>query len=153
MIPGNREIYQIGETYGTRELVGSYVNVGQLDGQFDFNVYDASLYTLANKNGSFIGLNSAVQASLEMFGHHHLMGNITGNQDKGRFISYAGGALRFDENAKEAGWTREVGVGDPVAYKRSAMMIAVVATVPGLPVIYYGDEVGSYGGNDFSNNG
>ena len=151
MIPEKREIYQIGETYGTRELVGSYVNAGQLDAQFDFNVYDACLYTLANKDGSFKGLNAAVQASMDMFGHHHLMGNITGNQDKGRFISYAGGTLRFDENAKVAGWTREIDVGDPVAYKRAAQMIAVVATIPGLPVIYYGDEVGSYGGNDPDN--
>jgi glycosidase len=151
VIPEGREVYQIGETYGTRELVGSYVNAGQLDAQFDFNVYDACASALAKPDGSFDALNDAIQASLNMFGHHHLMGNITGNQDRGRFISYAGGALRFDEDAKKAGWTREVGVGDPVAYKKSALLIGLISTIPGLPVIYYGDEVGSYGGNDPDN--
>ena len=79
------------------------------------------------------------------------MGNITGNQDRARFISYAGGQVRFDENAKKAGWTREVGVGDSLAYDKSKELFALVATLPGLPVIYYGDEVGSYGGNDPDN--
>lgn len=147
----NRDIYQIGETYGTRELVGSYVNAGQLDAQFDFNVYDAMVAALTRGDGSFTDLNDAVFASLDMFGHHHLMGNITGNQDRGRFISYAGGALRHDENAKAAGWTREVGVGDPVAYRKSELLMGLIATIPGLPVIYYGDEIGSYGGNDPDN--
>jgi glycosidase len=147
----DREVYQIGETYGTRELVGGYVNAGQLDGQFDFNVYDACVTTLVREDGTFEGLDQAVQASLEAFGHHHLMGNITGNQDRGRFISYAGGALKLEENAKVAGWTREVGVGDAVAYQKSALLMGIIATIPGLPVIYYGDEVGSYGGNDPDN--
>jgi hypothetical protein len=40
------------------------------------------------------------------------MGYITGNQDRARFISYAGGSLGFDENAKLAGWKRDIEVGD-----------------------------------------
>jgi glycosidase len=144
-------VYQIGETYGTRELVASYVNTGQLDAQFDFNVYDACVAALAAQDGSFVNLAESIEASLESFGHHHLMGNITGNQDRARFISYAGGQVRFDEDAKKAGWTREVGVGDTVAYEKSKELFALVATLPGVPVIYYGDEFGSYGGNDPDN--
>jgi len=144
-------IYQIGETYGTRELVASYVNSGQLDAQFDFNVYDACVSALVSEEGSFEDLSKAIKESLNYFGHHHLMGNITGNQDRARFISYAGGALNLSENAKKAGWTREVGVGDPVGYRKSKELMALVATLPGIPVIYYGDEIGSYGGNDPDN--
>ena len=76
------------------------------------------------------------------------MGYITGNQDRGRFISYAGGDLKFDENAKKAGWTREIGVGDTLGYNRLQMLMAFNMTIPGLPVIYYGDEYGMPGGND-----
>jgi len=151
VISTGKPLFQIGETYGSRELVASYLGSGKLDAQFDFNLYDACLASLANPEGSMTILDNAVKAGLESFGHHHLMGNITGNQDRGRFISYAGGALRFDEDAKAAGWTREVGVGDPVAYEKSKQLFAVISTIPGIPVVYYADEIGDYGGNDPDN--
>ena len=60
------------------------------------------------------------------------MGNISGNHDKCRFISLAGGAVRWDENDKAAGWEREIGVtadGDAAkeeqAYK-AAMLLEVI---------------------------
>ena len=37
-IPEQRSIYQVGETYGSPELINSYVKSGLLDGQFDFNL-------------------------------------------------------------------------------------------------------------------
>ena len=39
VVPEKRVPYQIGETFGSRELIGSYVNPGMLDAQFDFNLY------------------------------------------------------------------------------------------------------------------
>ena len=35
----DRDLWQIGETYGSPELIGSYVRSGMIDAQFDFNVY------------------------------------------------------------------------------------------------------------------
>jgi len=151
IIPQGREVYQIGETYGTRELISSYINAGQLDAQFDFGLYDAIVAALAQDAGSFKDFDAALGQSLNVYGHHHLMGNITGNQDRGRFISYAGGALRFDMDSKLQGWTMDIGVGDPVAYRKSNMLFGMIATIPGLPVVYNGDEIGSYGGNDPDN--
>ncbi|PKP34998.1 MAG: alpha-amlyase, partial [Bacteroidetes bacterium HGW-Bacteroidetes-15] len=84
-------------------------------------------------------------------GWNNLMGIITGNHDKGRFISYAGGAVSFDEDAKRAGWTREIGVGDPVGYKKLQLLNAFNLTIPGVPTIYQGDEFGQPGGNDPDN--
>ena len=76
------------------------------------------------------------------------MGYITGNQDRGRFTSYAGASLLFKEDAKVAGWTREITVGDKRGYLSTALLFAFNMTIPGLPVIYYGDEIGMPGGND-----
>lgn len=149
-IPENRRLYQLGETYGSPQLISSYVNSGQLDAQFDFNMYDAIVGVLAGDRG-FGDLASEIQKSLKYYGSNHLMGNITGNQDRARFISYASGALRFDEDAKKAGWTREIKVEDSVGYTKAAMLNAVVSTLPGIPVIYYGDEIGMPGGNDPDN--
>jgi glycosidase len=79
------------------------------------------------------------------------MGNITGNHDIPRFISYAGGALNFNEDAKEAGWNRDIEVEDTTGYYRLAMLTAFNMTVPGVPVIYYGDEIGMPGAGDPDN--
>lgn len=146
----NRPIFQVGETYGSPDLIRSYINTGMLDGQFDFNLYDASVNAFATK-ASFERLANTLKQGLNYYGSHHLMGNISGNQDRARFISYASGDVRFDEDAKKAGWTREIGMSDTTAYNKLAMLQAFNLTTPGIPCIYYGDEYGSIGGNDPDN--
>lgn len=146
-----RPIYQVGETYGSYELIRSYINTGMLDAQFDFNLYDTSVNAFAKDNTSFEQLSSTLMQGLEYYGSNHLMGNITGNQDRARFISYASGDVRFDEDAKVAGWTRDIIISDSTAYKKLEMLHAFNLTIPGVPCIYYGDEYGSPGGNDPDN--
>jgi len=146
-----RPIYQIGETYGSPELIRSYVNTGMLDAQFNFNLYDASVAVFAGEDEPLTRLSDALAESLQYYGNHHLMGNITGNQDRARFISYASGDVKFDEDAKKAGWTRNIELSDTVAYGKLAMLHAFNLTTPGIPCIYYGDEYGSIGANDPDN--
>ena len=143
--------YQIGETYGSPELISSYVSSGMLDAQFDFNLYDNAVAVFARDNESFERLQNSLVQSLQYYGYHNLMGNITGNQDRPRFISLAGGSLRFDEDSKYAGWTRDIGVGDSSGYEKLKMLHAFNLTIPGIPVIYYGDEYGMPGANDPDN--
>jgi cyclomaltodextrinase len=144
----NRAVYQIGETYGGPELIASYIGPGMLDGQFDFNVYDAAIGVFARESDPFTNLDNTLHTSFDFYGNMNLMGYITGNQDRGRFISYAGGDLKFGENTKAAGWQRDIGVGDTLGYRKLSMLTAFNMTIPGLPVIYYGDELGIPGGND-----
>jgi cyclomaltodextrinase len=150
-LPADKSVFQIGETYGSRELINSYIGSGMMDSQFDFNVYDDAVAAFAKPNVSFAKLNASLLESLDYYGYHNLMGYISGNQDRARFISYAGGSLKFEENAKQAGWTRDIEVGDPVGYKKLCMLNAFNMTIPGVPTIYYGDEYGSPGGNDPDN--
>lgn len=149
--PKNKSVFQIGETYGSRELINSYINTGMLDAQFDFNLYDDAVATFARDEVSFSRLTTSLKESLSYYGDHNLMGYITGNQDRARFISYADGSVRFDEDAKLAGWTREINVQDTTAYRKLSSLTAFMMTIPGVPVIYYGDEYGSPGGNDPDN--
>lgn len=151
VVPKDKRIYQIGETYGSRSLIASYINTGMLDAQFDFNLYDDAVPVFALDDEPMERLHNSLLESFKYYGNHHLMGNITGNQDRPRFISYAGGELSFEEDAKEAGWKREIGVGDPVGYDRLAMLMAFNMTIPGIPIIYYGDEIGMPGGGDPDN--
>ena len=151
VIPQGRKVYQIGETFGSRELIKSYINPGMLDAQFEFNLYWDAKTAFATDNSSFRDLNYSMQQSFSYFGEHNLMGNITGNQDMARFISYASGALSFSEDASDAGWKRDVGVKDTIGYRKLASLMAFNMTIPGIPVIYYGDEYGMPGAGDPDN--
>jgi len=147
-------IYQIGETYGSHELINSYIGSGLLDAQFDFNMYDNALPVFATEGESMTRLGEALEASLNIYGYHHLMGNITGNQDKPRFMSYADGTLSFDTpwmEYKRIGWKQTIEVQDSLAYRKMAMFNAFNLTIPGIPILYYGDEIGMAGAGDPDN--
>ncbi|MEM7298091.1 MAG: alpha-amylase family glycosyl hydrolase [Bacteroidota bacterium] len=144
-------VYQIGETYGSPELIKSYVTTGMLNAQFDFNMYDKAVSAFAGGGSTLSDLAGALRESLKYYGDHNLMGYITGNQDRARFISYADGSLRFDEDAKHAGWNREITIQDTLAYRKLSALTAYMMVIPGIPCIYYGDEYGSPGGNDPDN--
>ncbi len=148
----NPRLYQIGETYGSPELIGSYVSSGMLDAQFDFNLYDAAVATFGVANATFERLHETLSASLQQYGQHHVMGNITGNHDRPRFISLAAGDVRFDEDAKLAGWTRDIlAPKASTPYQQLLLLHAFNVAVPGVPTIYYGDEYGEPGANDPDN--
>jgi glycosidase len=149
----NQPIYQIGETYGSRELIASYVHTGMLDGQFDFGLYDAALAALG-QGGSLADLAESWEQSLNVYGSHHLMGNISGNHDKPRFISFADGTLSPStpwQEYKRIGWKQTIPIGDTVGYQRLALLHAFNMTIPGIPIIYYGDEIGMPGAGDPDN--
>ncbi len=148
--PG-RPIWMIGETYGSPELIGSYVKTGMLNAQFDFNVYFTTREALCGLKGLDEALNNEL-TSLRTYGAHHTMGNISGNHDQIRFASIAGGAIDISSQGKEEGWTREVGIGDAeTAYKRALLLEVFNLTIPGVPCIYQGDEYAEVGGNDPDN--
>ena len=148
--PG-RPIWMIGETYGSPELIGSYVKTGMLNAQFDFNVYFTAREALCGIKGLDEALNNEL-TSLRTYGAHHTMGNISGNHDQSRLASVLGGAISIFSQGKEEGWTQEIGIGDTaVAYKRALLMEVLNMTLPGVPCIYQGDEYAEVGGNDPDN--
>jgi cyclomaltodextrinase len=151
VIPEKRAVYQIGETFGSRELIKSYITPGMMDAQFDFSVYFDAVTAFSQDNTSLKDLNASLYETFFYFGNHHVMGNITGNQDLARFISYASGALSPSEDAVAAGWDRDIEVKDTTGYKKLSMLMAFNMTVPGIPVIYYGDEFGMPGAGDPDN--
>ena len=150
-IPEKKKLFQIGETFGSRELIGSYVSSGMLDGQFDFNLYFDMREVFAKDTFSFKRISQSLNESFQYYGYHSLMGNITGNHDLPRFISFASGALSFEENDKEAGWSRDIAVKNPIGYSKLASLMTTIMTIPGIPVIYYGDEFGMAGAGDPDN--
>ena len=146
-----KSIYQVGETYGTPELISSYISSGMLDGQFDFNVYDAITQSLISDERDFTDIKNRLEQSCDYYGYHHLMGNMSGNQDKPRLMALMTGDVSLSEDTKLAGWTRNIEQKTEAGFKKVEMVHAINFMIPGVPCIYYGDEIGMTGGNDPDN--
>jgi hypothetical protein len=102
-----------------------------LDGQFDFNVYDIANTTFAGVGGGDLQrVESVLSASLQTYGQHNLMGYISGNHDKARFMSYASGDIKFGEDAKAAGWSREIGITDSTPTKSFSCFMLSISLFP-----------------------
>lgn len=151
VIPENRTLYQIGETFGSRQLIGSYVSSGQLDAQFDFNLYFDAVNVFAKDQESTTRLATSLQESLDYYGYNHTMGNISGNHDLPRFIAFAGEALSWEENEKAAGYSRDVSIKNRVGYDKLRNLLGFLFSIPGVPIVYYGDEIGMVGAGDPDN--
>ncbi len=151
-IPCNTTVYQIGETFGSYELISSYVNNGQLSAQFNFNLYDTALPTFIDKKMSFKALDAEMKKSFLIYGENNLMGNIMDSHDKNRFMAFADGDLEVTQwSAIEEGWNNPPKVDNPLNYKKAKLYYAFMNAIPGLPVIYYGSEFGMTGASDPDN--
>ena len=146
-----QRLFQIGETYGSPDLIGSYLSSGMLDAQFDFNLYDKAVGAIAFEEGNWQDLVETNRASLAAYGAHHLMGNITGNQDRPRFTSLADGSLDVNEDMKFQGWTMDIQHSGDDGYAKMRLLMSYLMSVPGIPCVYYGDEIADVGGNDPDN--
>ncbi|MFC2085425.1 alpha-amylase family glycosyl hydrolase, partial [Bacteroidota bacterium] len=145
-------IYQVGETFGSYDLISSYVNNGQLNAQFNFNLYDVALPTFIRNDASFYGLDKEMHKTFSVYGYLHLMGNVMDSHDKNRFMSFADSDLDVSQwSAIEEGWENPPQVNKPENYKKLTLYMAYMNTVPGLPVIYYGSEFGMTGASDPDN--
>ncbi len=146
----DKNFWQIGETYGSHQLVSSYIKSGMIDAQFDFNVFESALNVFAQRYSMQFLINN-LNASDAEFGSHHTMGMVTGNHDKIRFTTVADGMVPSLEGNVLQGWVFEDEVKDTISYDRLALMYAFISTVPGVPCIFQGDEHGKPGGDDPDN--
>jgi len=151
-IPEHKFVFQMGETFGSYDLVKSYVNNGQLPAQFNFNLYDVAIPTFLTQNASFSQLDKEIKKGLQIFGYNNFMGNIMDSQDKDRFMAYADGDLSInDPNSIEIGWNNSPKVDHKSSYSKERLYLAYLLTIPGIPTVYYGDEIGMTGAADPDN--
>ncbi len=152
-IPEKRNLFQIGETFGSYSLVSSYVNNGQLNAQFNFNLYDVAIPTFIDEKASFKPLADELNKSFQVYGYNNLMGNIMDSHDKVRFMAYADGEISLSGNVDpgEIGWNNPPAVKHESSYKKLKLYLSYLLTIPGIPVIDYGDEFGMTGAADPDN--
>ncbi len=150
---GGAPFWLVGETFtGDRGLIMEYVSDDQLHGQFDFPLYYAIRGAFAY-GGSLRDLEAAAAESERAYGSAYTwMSPFLGNHDVERFVSAAagnveGGFGNTPDLMAQGG--EEVTQWDLV--NRTSMAYAFLLTQPGVPLLYYGDEVGLAGGPDPDN--
>ncbi|MCK5798892.1 MAG: hypothetical protein KAI47_16985 [Deltaproteobacteria bacterium] len=140
-----RDIWTVGETFtGDKGLIKHYIGSDRLRGQFDFPLHDAIRGVIVQRTGSMKDIAGFLKDNRCPYGGKAIMSTFLGNHDKQRVIHDAENKFygRFDFPAQPAS-------AEP--YERVAMGFALLMTIPGVPLIYYGDEIGLGGGEDPDN--
>lgn len=150
---GTGPMYFVGETFMDRRGIMSFVGPNMLDGQFDFPLYDTIIDVLAKGSHSFPDLEKSLSASETIYGKETRMSPLLGNHDKSRFMAYADGDLPVSANddEEEIGWANPPKVDNPASYEKLKLAITFLLSIDGVPMIYYGDEVGLTGAGDPDN--
>jgi len=152
--PGRKvPLYSVGETFMDRTGIMSFVGPNMLDGQFDFPLYDTIIDVFAKQKSGMEELERSLSASESIYGKETLMSPLLGNHDKSRFMAYADGDLPHPEETdeEEVGWKFPPKVDNAPAFERLKLGLTFVLSLDGVPMIYYGDEIGMSGAGDPDN--
>ncbi|QSQ15521.1 alpha-amylase family glycosyl hydrolase [Myxococcus landrumensis] len=147
------EFYLVGETFvgaDGRAQISRYIGPRELDGQFDFPLYWPLRESFADGQG-FERVDQAVRENEVFYAPGTLNSPFLGNHDVARFISQAAKQL---DGAGGDPWSNArppATVTDEAAFDKARDAFAFVLTQPGVPLIYYGDEVGLPGAGDPDN--
>ena len=138
------EIFTGPGTAGT-EVLRYYLGPDALDSAFDFPLMWSLRTAIAHGGPGFDAVEAGLQHTEEATeGAGATLGLMIGNHDVTRFMSEVVGDAGLDpwgevvpEQPENAG-----------PYERQAIALGLVLTLPGAPVIYYGDEIGLAGARD-----
>lgn len=166
---GGERLYLVGETavgqwdsadYGCGETfsdgydwIDAYVGEQALDGQFDFITHHRLQDGLVTDRMAFTDVETVVRDFESRYAPDGLHVRFLGTHDSNRMASRAA----FDP-AQGCRWPDGGGCAslpgrpsDPAVFDRLKRAFTVLYTLPGIPFLYYGDELGMPGGNDPDN--
>jgi neopullulanase len=157
---GVGDFYLVGETFsGDRDYIASFVDERELDGQFDFALYYAVLEAFARDeiglSDGDASLEAAYTSSRATFAGMR-MSTFLGNHDVERFVTHANGevASTWGDGACDGDGALRAPATPPDTsepYRRLALAFTFLFTTEGLPLVYYGDEIGLPGFADPDN--
>jgi len=123
-----------------------------LESQFNFAQFFSARRVFTELEGSFSEIQLAIAKALEVYGYNHLMGNILDSHDQIRIMGLLEGDITLAENGVERAFQKPpIQVDELSTYQKEQLLYCYLMTVPGIPIIYYGDEFGMTGANDPDN--
>lgn len=151
-----QHVYLVGETFtGDRGLIRSFVDpCTKLDGQFDFPLRIELNTKILMRLGKMQDLEGFMNSNTAFYGSG-LMSTFIGNHDVPRSIHFAQNTPAWSDvwaDGKDKNFVNRPGVvTETEAYERMATAMAILMTNRGVPLIYYGDEIGLPGAGDPDN--
>ncbi|MFY1825283.1 alpha-amylase family glycosyl hydrolase [Myxococcus fulvus] len=147
------EFYLVGETFvgaDGRSQIARYISPRELDGQFDFPLYWPVREAFADGQ-SLERVDQAVRENEVYYAPGTLNSPFLGNHDVARFMSQAAKQLEGEGGDPWSSARPAATVTDAAAFEKAKYGFTFVLTQPGVPLIYYGDEVGLPGAGDPDN--
>jgi len=143
------DFYTVGETFDSYDRIAAYIGDDQLDGQFDFDLYHAVRGAfLRPGDAELAALFDSYETSRAVYGDAP-MSTFLGNHDVLRFIS--DGAEGWVDACQDGQIAHAPAPTDPWAYQSLRLGWTFLFTMPGRPLVYYGDELGMPGRGDPDN--
>ena len=152
----DQTFYLVGETFeGDRNFIKQYVDPAtMLDGQFDFPLRASVLRVILRRQGSMGDLVGFLDSNDGFYGPGAVMSTFLGNHDVPRVVHIAEDNPQFGEwdGGKDRAWQNQpqLPAGES-AYQRLAVAYTLLYTIPGVPMVYYGDEIAMPGAGDPDN--
>ena len=141
--------FLVGEVYtgpgeGGIDQMRRYLGPDTLDSLFDFPLMWALRDAIGSGNGGFETVEQILEYGEQtLAGSGAVIGRMLDNHDTPRFVSVANGDAFNDPWGNPAQQPTAAG-----PYSRLRIALAVIFTLPGMPVLFQGDEVGLAGAGD-----
>lgn len=142
---GCGEIYPSGY-----EWIRAYTGPNALNGQFDFPTHHNIQWGVLTGQAGYDQIEGAIAEYGRRYAPEALHVQFLGSHDSARMASRAAqdpaGGCRFADEPGCAQLAQPV--ADPAVFARLKRAFTLLYTIPGIPLMYYGDDIALPGGND-----
>ncbi len=121
-------------------------NTNQVSSQYHAQAYNSpEFYALAFSTFAFkassISAPELLNQYIASFTNLQIRFHSTGSEWLPRFVSLADGSVNPSEDLSKAGWTNDIQNRGELYFSSLQSLLALCCALPGIPGIYYGDEI------------
>ena len=139
----SKDIFQSIKYSDSLESTPEFINPKEFESELNFPLYLAGRDHFSGLKTNFIELNNLIIDNLNIYNPINLITTFTSIDNQPRFISVADGQATYDNQGFS---NSPYKIENPVSYEKLFMFMVMNNSLPGVPLLYYGDEYGQVGG-------